>query len=468
MSLSAIIKPASLAGRLTVWYTFTSTILFLFAIGTIYFLTSTVLLNQVDEDLEDDIEEFDALFSREGIVPLWQELEAEATEDGQSQVLFRLFTIDGDLLRTTDDGTWNDYATPENLPAAIDSEELALSTIQLESHEYPARTIYAAINDDTGSYILQITESLEERADVLEIFQLTFLISLPFLIALSLLAGWVMSKKSLTGVHQVTKTAIDISNGALDERVRLTDQGIEIDRLAETFNSMLDKIQLLIKSMREITDNIAHDLKSPLARIRGLAESTLTSDHEKEHFEQMAGSTIEECDRLLHLINTMLDLAETEAGLVHDMESLNFTDLINEACELYQPLAAQDQVTLESQIETQYLINGNKQFLQRLIGNLLDNAIKYTPAGGSVTLNDEVVGNDVQINIADTGMGIRSEDLPNIFQRFYRCDLSRSKPGSGLGLSLALAIARAHLGNISVSSHVEEGTQFTVTLPLAT
>ena len=112
------------------------------------------------------------------------------------------------------------------------------------------------------------------------------------------------------------------------------------------------------------------------------------------------------------------------------------------------------------------LINGNKQFLQRLIGNLLDNAIKYTPPGGKVTINDEIVGNDVLLKIADTGMGISSDDLPNIFERFYRCDTSRSKPGTGLGLSLALAIAKAHWGNISVKSRIAQGSQFTVILPL--
>ncbi|NKB34896.1 MAG: HAMP domain-containing protein [Pseudomonadales bacterium] len=467
MSLSAIVKPESLAGRLTVWYTFVSSILFLFAIGTIYFLTSTVLLNQVDEDLEDDLEEFNELYVAQGIVPLWQELQQEAIEDGSSQVLFRLYTEDGSMLRNSDDGYWQDYLPPENFAATMVQGEPAISTVELESHEFPARTVYGLIDDGDGRYILQITESLEERADVLEIFQLTFLISFPFLIILSLAAGWLMGRKSLSGVQQVTDTAIDISNGALDERVRLSDQGTEIDRLAETFNSMLDKIQLLIKSMREITDNIAHDLKSPLARIRGLAESSLTSDHDKEHYEQMAGSTIEECDRLLHLINTMLDLAETEAGLVHDMESLNFTALINDACELFQPLATQNNIKLECNIQSEHTIKGNKQFLQRLIGNLLDNAIKYTPAEGTVSLSDDVSGNDVLINISDTGVGIDSKELPNIFQRFYRCDMSRSKPGSGLGLSLALAIAKAHLGNISVSSGENQGTQFTVTLPLA-
>jgi len=467
MFLNTILKPRSLAGRLTLWYTLVSTLLFMVAIGVIYLLTATVLLNQVDSDLVEDIAEFNDIYRERSIVELWRQLQTEAEADGADQILFRLYTEQGDLLRSTDDGTWDDLESLENFAAKlqVDSEPL-INGIHLQGHEFPARTIYGKLSDTNGSYIIQIAESLEERADILEIFRLAVMICFPFLILLSLIAAWLMAKTSLSGVQKVTDTAIDISNGALDERVSLTDQGLEIDRLAETFNSMLDKIQLLIRGMREMNDNIAHDLKSPLARIRGIAETTLTGSHDEAQYQQLAGSTIEECDRLLHLINTMLDLAETEAGLAASMEVVNLTELIDDACELYQAVAVQSDIELGSKVDQDLIIDGNKQFLQRLIGNLLDNAIKYTSAGGKVTIDHEVCGKDVLIRIADTGMGIRQEDLANIFERFYRCDLSRSKPGTGLGLSLALAIAKAHWGNISVQSIVAEGTQFTITLPL--
>jgi len=467
MSLSAILKPPSLAGRLTVWYTIVSTALFVVAIATVYFLTATVLLNQVDEDLEEDIQEFNDIFREQSVVELWRELQQEADSDGSEQILFRLYTDDASLLRNTDDGTWQDYDPPEYLAELLQQDSASLvSTVHLEDHEFPARTIYGLISNENGSYILQITESLEEREDVLEIFRLAFLISLPFLVLASLVSGWLMARKSLSGVQLVTNTAIHISNGALSERVSLSDQGVEIDRLAETFNNMLDKIQLLIRGMREMNDNIAHDLKSPLARIRGIAESTLTGNQSEAQYQKLAASTIEESDRLLHLINTMLDLAETEAGLQTSLEAVNLTEQIADACELYQALAGESNIEIENNIANKLFINGNKQFLQRLIGNLLDNAIKYTSPGGKVTLNDEIVGNDVLVKIADTGMGISADDLPNIFERFYRCDMSRSKPGTGLGLSLALAIAKAHWGNISVKSQIAQGSQFTVILPL--
>ncbi|MBQ15447.1 MAG: HAMP domain-containing protein [Gammaproteobacteria bacterium] len=200
-------------------------------------------------------------------------------------------------MRTSNDGTWDAYLPPLDLAQMLGAAtEPLLSTIHLEGHEFPARTIYGLLTDEGGNYIIQITESLEESEDVLEIFRLTSLVSLPFVILLSLMSGWLIARASLSGVHQVTSTAIDISNGALSERVPPADHGLEIDRLATTFNDMLDKIQLLIGGMREMNDNIAHDLKSPLARIRGIAETTLTGNQDDVQYQQLAASTIEECD----------------------------------------------------------------------------------------------------------------------------------------------------------------------------
>ncbi len=361
MFLNMTAKPKSLAGRLTLWYTLVSTCLFLAAVALIYLLTASALLDQVDDDLEEDILEFNSILSMRGLSELWSELSQEAQTDGSEQVLFRLYSSDGELLRTTDDGHWGDYAPAITLER--DSSSLPhIESIQLTDHEFPARTIYGSIGSAESGYIIQITESLEERANVLETFRITSLVALPILFLFSLLAGWFMSRKSLDGVNQVTHTAINISNGALGERVELVDQGVEVDRLAETFNSMLDKIQLLIRGMREMNDNIAHDLKSPLARIRGIAETTLTGEQAGEHYQHLAGSTIEECDRLLHLINTMLDLAETEAGLAPTMEVLELSELIEDACDLYQPVAAESGLQLDCKLAARISINGTSSF----------------------------------------------------------------------------------------------------------
>lgn len=459
--------PGTLAARLTLWYTGLSTLSFLVVFLLAYYLVSAVLLEQVDDDLVEDIEEFSNNYLQLGLEGMWTGLEQEVAADGADNVFFQLFSVSGESLRRTSDSNWQDVPP---LSFAVRSPDEGfdplLQSLELQEQEYPVRTVYGVIGNGLDRLVLQIAEPLEERAEVLELVRSIFLISLPVFLLLSLSAGWYLSKRSLRGVEEVTATAIDISNGAINHRVSEGDRGAEIERLAATFNSMLDKIQVLIKGMREMTDNIAHDLKSPLARIRGIAETSLTSQDNDPDYQALAGSIIEECDRLLHLINTMLDLAETEAGLRPEMEPLNLSSLIRDACELYQVLAQESDIQLHCRCDDDVTIDGNRQFLQRLIGNLLDNAIKYTPSGGEVSIEQEMRGDDVLIKVTDTGPGIYAAELPRIFERFYRCDQSRSKPGSGLGLSLANAIAKAHLGSISVDSSAGGGTLFTVRLPL--
>ena len=469
MSLSTRISwPATLSTRLTLCYTLLSTLSFVLVFVLAYFLVAMLLLRQVDDDLIEDIEEFSALYNESGLDGLWVQLQREVEEDGAQNLFFRIFDVQGTPLRLTNDSSWQGIPPIANMATVlIEAEEPLLQALDLEQQEFRARTVYGFINAEAGDYILQIAETLEERAEVLELVRGIFLVSIPLFILASFTGGRFMARRSLSGVEEVTVTAIDISNGALNRRVSEADRGDEVERLAGTFNTMLDKIQILIKGMREMTDNIAHDLKSPLASIRGIAETSLTSQPEDPAIQQLAGSIIEECDRLLHLINTMLDLSETEAGLTPEREPLNLTALIRDACELYQVLAVDSGIKLHCRCEEDVRIDGNRQFLQRLVGNLLDNAIKYTPAGGEVSIEQAVSDTEVVIRVRDTGQGISEEDIPRIFERFYRADQSRSKPGTGLGLSLARAIVNAHLGSISVRSSDGSGSLFTVRLPLS-
>jgi signal transduction histidine kinase len=194
---------------------------------------------------------------------------------------------------------------------------------------------------------------------------------------------------------------------------------------------------------------------------------TLTGEKSMGDYEGMAASTIEECDRLLDMINTMLMISKTESGVNKlSREEIDLAGLIREACELFEPTAEDKKVSLSCEVPTRSHFIGDTRVIQRMLSNLLDNAIKYTPPGGTVSVslseNDE---RGVVITVEDTGLGISPSDLPRIFDRFYRCDQSRSKPGIGLGLSLAKAIARAHGGDITVTSLLNQGSIFTITLP---
>jgi signal transduction histidine kinase len=243
-------------------------------------------------------------------------------------------------------------------------------------------------------------------------------------------------------------------------------RGDEIDQLAITFNQMLDRIQALLTEIKEMSDNMAHDLRSPITRIRGIAEVTLSTGKSLVEYEAMAASTVEECDRLLDMINTMLMISKTEAGVDHlTREKIDLAGVVQEACRLFEPTAEDKGITLSYDVTGRSHFIGDSRMIQRMLSNLLDNAIKYTPSGGSVNVSVEEVDAQVVASIKDTGIGISPRDLPHIFERFYRCDQSRSQSGIGLGLSLARAIARAHGGDITAMSSPNQGSTFAITLP---
>jgi heavy metal sensor kinase len=317
--------------------------------------------------------------------------------------------------------------------------------------------------------VVQLGYSMENDTSFIVIFKKIFLITMFALIMTAVLVGWFMARRALSGVEAVTRTARQISESDLSRRVPVMARHEEIDRLAVTFNQMLDRIERLVAGIREIGDNIAHDLKSPVARIRGLAEISLSGESSGEDDLTLAGSTIEECDRLLDMINTMLMISKTDAGAGDvAMGPVNMADEIRGAVALFAPLAEDKGLRLTCDTPDSLMVEGDLRLLQRTLANLVDNAIKYTPAPGNIDIcafRDMKVPERINISIEDTGIGINTDDLPKIFDRFFRCDQSRATGGSGLGLSLAKAIARAHGGEIDVASTPGKGSVFTLRLP---
>jgi signal transduction histidine kinase len=216
-----------------------------------------------------------------------------------------------------------------------------------------------------------------------------------------------------------------------------------------------------------MSDNIAHDLRSPVTRIRGEAEIALTARTSIDEYQNMASGTVEECDRLLDMINTMLMISKTESGVQEiNKSNIDIVKTLKSACNLFQPMAENKGLKLIFNNSDNIMLNGDTRKIQRMIANLLDNAIKYSTSEGNICLS-AFLDNEksVVISVKDMGIGIEDKDIPHIFNRFYRCDPSRPQGGAGLGLSLAKAIVEAHDGKITVKSVKNAGSIFIVTIP---
>jgi len=432
----------------------------------------------MDQDLLNESKEFTSLLLIKGVEEFKTAILFEAESEGVEKVFYRLISRDGTEIVSSNLSYWgflpkssalkilnigsDHFFETVPVPETPDKARALSSDMDYDDPD-KARILYSIIDKDR---VLQVVQTMENDEELLETFLNILGTSIVIMTILAGLTGWFMARRALAGVEDVTQTAINISDGDFSSRVPITGRGEEIDRLAITFNAMLENIQGLIKGMKAVTDDIAHDLRSPLTRIRGIAETTLLTEGTDSDYESVIGNIIEECDRLISMINTMLEISEAEAG-VSGMEftKVNISKLIGDACVLFQLIAEERHIHLVRKIGTDLSISVDKQKIQRSIANLLDNALKYTKPGGTVTVSSEENGQEAIISVIDNGIGISKKDLPHIFKRFYRCDRSRSQPGNGLGLSLAQAFIRAHGGNISVTSMPGHGSTFTVILP---
>ena len=412
----------------------------------------------------DEGEEFASLLALKGVDELKTAMVLEAESEGVNKIFFRLMDSSGNVLGSSNESSWDKIGEDRGILSILkDGTSHVLITKTVPQRQHNIRMLYRFIGP---GIILQICQSLEDDERFMGAFRQVFWITMSILLLVSALIGWFMARRALLGVEEVTLTAMEISEGALERRVPVKARGEEIDRLAKTFNTMLDRIHALVMGMREVTDNIAHDLRSPVARIRGIAEMTLTTGDSKNDYETMTGDIIEECDRLLELINTMLDISEAEAGASQlEMRRINISKVVKEACDLFQPVAENRGLSIDYQTPPHSFIRGDLKRVQRMVANLLDNAVKYTPNNGNVKALVEKNDGRVVISIEENGIGISEEDLPHVFDRFYRCDSSRSQAGFGLGLSFALAVARAHGGDIKVTSMKDRGSTFRIILP---
>lgn len=325
----------------------------------------------------------------------------------------------------------------------------------------------AALRLPDGS-ILQVGKTTEDRNSLLERFGSIMAGIMMPVIVVGILGGATLAGRALRPIRYLIQTVRAIRGGALESRVPIRRTGDELDELGVLFNGMLDQIAALIEGMRNALDNVAHDLRTPVARLRGSAELALRSEPELIACQEALADCVEEADELLRSLTTLMDISEAETGTLQlTREAVNLATLLEDTVDLYQDIAAEKAITVTTTVPKDLRLSADRNRLRQVLANLLDNALKYTPAGGWVKLQAYPQAGHVVIRIEDNGIGMAPEELPKIWDRLYRGDRSRSQRGLGLGLSLVKAVVEAHQGRVEALSQRGDGSTFKLFFPLA-
>jgi signal transduction histidine kinase len=319
-----------------------------------------------------------------------------------------------------------------------------------------------------GGTLLQVGKSSDSREELLARFR-TVLALVAFAIVLAGLAGGILvTRSTLRPIRDLIAAVRSIiSTGKTETRVPVQETRDAIDELSALFNEMLDRINTLILGMADALDNVAHDLRTPMARLRGIAERALESGDATAQREALS-TCLEESDRILSMLDTLMDISEAETGTMRlAIADVPVEPLVKEVVSVYEDVAEDKRIPIAASVAPGLTVQADRDRLRQVLANLVDNAIKYTPPGGHVALAATRDASGVRIDVTDTGPGIASHDLPRIWERLYRGDQSRTERGLGLGLSLVRAIVAAHGGTVGVTTQPGQGSTFTVQLPAA-
>jgi signal transduction histidine kinase len=425
--------------RLALWYAT------LFVLGAIlivfltYWLTATSLAQRDRQILRSKLGEYATAYQQGGLSRL-----AETVRTEQATMPERLF------VRVVDRGAEAIVLSqPEGWdPSAVESESLVLG-------------------DGT---LVQVGKSTELRSDLLARFRATLGVVTLSIVVIALSGGFVVTQSALLPIRRLTKAvARIIRTGRTDERVPLTTQGRRpdaIDELTMLFNAMLDKIGGLVTAMRSALDNVSHDLRTPLTRLRGTAEMALAGPVDVELYREALADCVEESDRVLVMLNTLMDISEAQSGALQlRRDHVRLAEVIGRAVDLYRDVADAKRVILATDLHPDVAVMGDGTRLEQVAANLIDNAVKYTSPGGRVDVEVTSETGRAILRVRDTGVGIPPDELPRIWDRLFRGDSSRAERGLGLGLSLVKAIVEAHGGTVEVASEPGRGSTFTVSLP---
>ncbi len=454
----------SFRAQLTAWYLLFFVGLLVCFCGFLYALLARNLRDRLDGSLAEQAETAAGLFRSElaehggALVPSAQEALEELRLPSTGLAMF----ADGRMLAVS---------RPEFFPAGrveglLGAERVYRTFAEVGRHG--TRVVVEPFRAGGQNCEVAAAESLDALAGQLEALRRVYFAALPFAFLLAGLGGYLLAAKSLQPVVAMADQAERITARELDRRLEVKRAKAEFARLATVFNELLARLERSFASMREFAADASHELRTPLAVIRGEADVALSQNRPAAEYRESLRIIQDEARRLSRLVDDLLNLARADAGprQLH-LEEFYLNDLLEECYRWAQPVAKQKQVQLAFSAAGDVSFRGDQELLRRMVRNLLENAIRYTPAGGSVRLHREANGPEARITVADTGIGIPDEAVGRVFERFYRVDQARSRAEGGFGLGLAIVkwIAESHQGSVSVRSRAGEGSTFTVTLP---
>ncbi len=452
--------------RLTFWYMFSVTLIYAITAAVSWWAMRASLYGSIDDALDRRIVNLYSAWSShpDATLPELRNALAGVSSTTFGGGFFQVFSENGTLIYQSEGLARHGITTraPKVQPGKA-------SYRNIENPDWPVRLGARVVSFEGKNWIFEWGEPLSLAEASLRDFVRLLLLSAPLLIALGTIASYAISRRALAPVDWITRDARSINPRNLSERLSVPKPHDELRRLSETLNSMLDRIEGSVRQIQLFTADASHELRSPITLIRAAAEYSLNRARTREELLEAMGRIARESEHTTQLINDLLLLARADAQV--DLQVRTATDLcsaVSDVLERTEPLAQNKHLEVRSDISSLPLfVESGPDLVERLVFILMDNALKYTLPGGKVDVTVTKAGDAAVLEVSDTGVGILAEDLPHVFDRFWRADKVRSRKegGTGLGLSIAEKIVEQSGGTIRVESEVGRGSRFIVTLP---